>query len=212
MRKRRLKISRRDLQYLLAFAAIATIVASGVAYRTLSPPHSEQFYAMSILGSNGLAAHYYPGDNPNIMTGQNVSWTLGIYNHMGALEYVVVRVKLLNSTLQGPDEQLGSPSPIPPLFEFTRVLLDNETWSVPFIWRIMNLTQLGENLLITRLSINELALSGRLASAVSGLNYRFVLELWFYDETTNDLAFSWRTQNFQHSVWTQIWFNATTTK
>lgn len=182
-----------------------------MAYTVLRPPPSEQFYAMYILGSNGLAEHYYPNDNPNLKIGEPINWTIGIYNHMGSLRYVVVRVKLLNSTLPSPDELTGVPSSVAPLLEYARVLVDNETWSIPFVWRIMSVSQnLGE-LMITGMSINQTTISGNLIRAVSGHNYRLVFELWFYDKSTNDLAFSWRTQNTQHSVWTQIWFNATAT-
>ena len=209
MRTGRLKINKRDFHYLLAFALATIVVSSGAAYVLLNPPLPEQFYAMYILGSNGLAEHYYPNDNPNVAVGQPVNWTIGVYNHMGSLQYVVVRVKLLNSTQQSPDELTGTPSSVPTLFEFTRILADNETWSIPFVWEILNANLNSGQLVITRISINQNAISGNLVKAVSGNNYRFVFELWFYDRPTNDLAFSWHTQNTQHSVWTQVWFNAT---
>jgi len=211
LRRRKKWISSRDLRYTLIFAAIATIVTSGVAYRTLYPPPSEQFFAMWILGSHGLAENYYPDDNPNLMVGSQMNWTLGVYNHMGSIEYVVIRVKILNATLPSPDDLTGKPSPIPPILEFTRVLLDNETWSLPFPWKILNVTQTAKGFVLTGLLIDQKPFSGELAMAVSGFNYRFIFELWFYDQETKDLAFSWRTNNLQHSVWTQIWFNATTT-
>jgi hypothetical protein len=211
LRRKKLKISAQDFRYLLAFAVIATIVTSGVAYGVLNPPPSEQFYAMYILGSTGLAEHYYPNDNSNLTVGQPVNWTIGVYNHMGSLEYVVVRVKLLNATLQSPDELRGIPSPVSPLFEFARVLVNNESWTTPFVWELLGLRSRAGRLLITGISINQAAFTGDLAEAMSGINYRLVFELWFYDMETNGLVFSWRAQSAQHSVWTQIWFNATST-
>jgi hypothetical protein len=211
LRRRKLKISAQDFRYLLAFTVITTIVASGVAYAVLRPPPSEQFYAMYILGSNGLAEHYYPNDNPDLAVGVPVNWTIGIYNHMGSLEYVVVRVKLLNSTLASPDELTGTPSSVVPLFEFVRVLVNNETWSIPFVWRLLSLSSSSGGVQITGISINHVAFTGNLARAISGVNYRFIFELWFYGKATNDLVFSWQAQNVQHSVWTQIWFNVTST-
>jgi hypothetical protein len=211
LRRRKLRISEQDFRYLLAFSFIVTIVASGDAYVLLNPPPSEQFYAMYVLGSNGLAEHYYPNDNPDLTIGEPVNWTIGIYNHMGSLQYVVVRVKLLNSTLPSPNELTGTPSSVTPVFEFTRVLVDNETWSIPFVWRVLAVSPTPEEVLIARISINRIVLSGTLARATRGNNYRFVFELWFFDRLANDLVFSWRTQNAQHSVWTQIWFNVTGT-
>jgi len=205
------RISAQDTKYVLVFAAIATMVASGAAYTLLSPPSSEQFYAMYILGSTGLAEHYYPNDNPNLPISHEVNWTLGVYNHMGSLEYVIVRVKLLNSTITSPDELTGTPSPVQEIFEFSRILVDNETWSIPFVWEILNLTRQGSSLQITEMAINQTLVSGVLGSAISGINFRLVFELWFYEPNANSLTFSWISGGTSHSVWTQIWFNATST-
>ena len=209
--KRKLKISTQDLRYVLVFALIATIVTSGVAYRTLNSGPAEQFFAMWILGSSGLAENYYPNNNSTLVQGKQLNWTLGVYNHMGDLEYVVVRVKLLNSTLASPNELTGTPSPVDEIFEFSRILVDNETWSIPFVWRILNITQQGQSLLVTGLSINQTSLIGNLGSATSGVNFRLVFELWSYDVNSSNSTFSWNAQGTTHSVWTQIWFNATTT-
>jgi len=187
-------------------------VTSGVAYSVLNPPATEQFFAMWILGSGGLAEHYYPNDDPNLAIGSQVNWTLGVYNHMGGLQYVVLKVKLLNSTLKSPDELTNLPSDAHAVFEFSRVLLDNETWTVPFLWKILQANQIAGSLMLTRISLNGNTLTGQLVEADSGYNFRFVFELWSYDEAANDLVFSWRTSSGQRSVWTQIWFNVTATQ
>lgn len=205
-----MKIDSRDFQYVAVFAVMVTLVTSSIAYRTLSPPPSEQFLAMWVLGTKGLTEHYYPRDDPNLKMGEEVNWTLGIHNHMGSIQYVVVRVKLLNSTSPSPDDLTNKPSPVTPLLESTRVLLDNETWAIPFRWKITDVALKNEKLTLKEILINETPFRHELVTAVSGINYRFVFELWSYDQATNDLAFSWRTDNVQHSVWTQIWFNATT--
>lgn len=209
--KRRLKLSSRDLQYVVAFALVATLVASVVAYTSLFPSPNEQFFATWILGSNGLAENYFPNNNSTLTAGELINWTLGVYNHMNGLEYVVLRVKMLNSTLSSPDELTGTPSPVSAIFEFSRILVDNETWSIPFTWRIVSLAKQSQSLLITGLSVNETLLTGNLASAISGMNFRFVFELWFYDVSTSMLSFAWTAGGATHSVWTQIWFNATMT-
>lgn len=211
MLKRRLKVSPKDLQCLLVFALITTVATSSVAYTTLFPRPGEQFFAMWVLGSRGFAQDYYPNDNSTLAAGELVDWTLGVYNHMNQLEYIVIRVKLLNSTSVSPDELTGTPSPVPEVFEVSRILLANETWSIPFAWRIMNLTLRDQSLLISGLSLNGTLLSGSLGSAISGINFRLVFELWFYDQNSNALTFTWNANGVNHSVWTQIWFNATMT-
>ncbi len=109
---KRLKISSKDLRYLLAFFVIVTVIVSTLAYVELTPPYTDQFFSMWILGSNGLTENYFPNNNPNLILGEQVNWTLGVYNHMSALEYVVVRVKLLNSTQTAPNELTGVASPV----------------------------------------------------------------------------------------------------
>ena len=197
----------RESKYILLFALLATITTSSVTYVTLNPPAPERFFATWIVGANGLAEDYFPNDNPNIAVGEQVNWTLGVYNAMSTLEYVVVRVKLLNSTIASPNETAGNPSPVPSLFEFTRVLLPNETWTFPFVWSMLNVTQRGKLTMIGKLSINGNTVNGALTEALLGMNFRFVFELWFYDENLNQFAFSWTTGNTRESAWTQVWFN-----
>jgi uncharacterized membrane protein len=187
-----------------------TIVTTGAAYETLHPTLNEQFFAMWILGSKGLTSNYYPNDNANISMGEPVNWTLGVYNHMGGLEYVIVRVKLINSTLPAPNGFNGTASPVPELLEFRRMIIDNDTWSIPFVWKLSNLTRQGPSVIINGLSVNQTALNGFLGSATYGRNFRLVFELWFYDET-GEPSFSWSSGGTLRSVWTQIWFNATLT-
>ena len=184
-------------------------MASTVSYIYLNPQPEEPYFAGWILGSEGTAQHYFPNDNPSIVLREEVSWTLGVSNHMGSLQYVVLRVKLLNSTMTSPNATLGQPSPAPTIVEFARILLDNETWSIPFVWEILNYTYIpnDEGLRITDLSINQNLFTGQFASTASGQNLRFVFEVWYYDTTNDDLAFAWQTQGVVQAVWTQIWFN-----
>jgi hypothetical protein len=206
-----LKISSRDMRYLAAFVIIATLVTSFAAYLSFNPPRTEEFYAMWILGSDGLTENYYPDQNPNLKVDQTLNWTIDIYNHMGSLQYVVLRVKLMNSTLPSPDDSTGQPSPVPSIVDFRRVLVDNETWTVPFTWRILKLDHGTSVVTITELSLNQNLISGQLAVARSGFNFRFVFELWHYDLASEKLVFPWTTAGATQAAWTEIWFNATAT-
>jgi len=204
------RINTRDRKYIIAFALAMTIIYPGAAYRALYPPQDEQYFAMWILGPDGFAQHYFPHDDSNIRINEPLNWTIGVQNQMGNLEYVVVEVKLLNSTLHGPASSIGSPSSVQPILEFTRVLVQNETWSMQFEWMVVNATERNGSVSITGISINGDHLGGPFASALSGYNFRFVFELWFYDVPSNELVFSQPTTIGPRSVWTQIWFNATT--
>jgi hypothetical protein len=186
-----------------------TILYSGIAFAVLTPPRPAPYFATGILGRNGMVSDYYPNGNPNLGIGEEIRWTLEVYNHMGSLQYVVLRVKLINSTITAPNSTTGVPSPTAPMLEFARVLLDNETWTIPFTWKILNLDQADNSIRITQLSLNNSTLTGNLSSAVRGLNFRFVFEIWHYDETISGLTFSWTSLGNIDSAWTQIWFNAT---
>jgi len=200
---------KKNSKYVILFAFVATIIVSSGTYVILNPVPPDRFFAVWLLGSNGLAESYYPRGNPNIGIGEDVNWTLGVYNHTPTLEYVILKVKLINATTSSPNETTGAPTPVSPLSDFTRILLPNETWSIPFEWTIMNTTRTNSVVTITRLSINHNTVTGDLAEATSGYNFRFVFELWFFDENTNQVSFSWMSGNIQESAWTQIWFNAT---
>ena len=165
---------------------------------------------MWILDSQGRMEHYYPHENPSVAIGERVSWTLAVYNHIGLVEFIVLRVKLANSTLSGPDTLSGEPNTAPTLFEFSRVLLNNETWSIPFTWEISNIDTTGQSWAITGLVVENSTLTGELARATSGFRFRFVFEVWYYDERLDGLVFSNGVGGPQ-PVWTQIWFNATAT-
>jgi len=207
----RLGMSTKDLRYVFAFFIIITIFVSASVYVELGPAPTDHFFSMWVLGSGGLTESYFPNNNPNLILGETVNWTLGVYNHMSQLEYVVVRVKLLNATDIAPNEQTGVPSPTTAVFEFARVLSSNETWSIPFVWSIWNETHFQGNLLITGLKVNETVITGTIAEAPSGLNFRMVFELWAYDQGSNSLVFSRTKASSPYSVWTQLWFNATAT-
>lgn len=206
---KRPRISSKDLKSLVAFFVIVTVTVSALAYVELTTPYTDQFFSMWIVGSNGLTENYFPNNNPNIIPTEQVNWTLGVYNHMSSLEYVVVEVKLLNATETAPNEQTGVPSPVPEIFEFARVLVSNETWTIPFPWAIVNAVSVNGAVQINGLSINGTMITGSLARAAGGLDFRFVFELWFYDQAADNLAFSWSTPTSTYSVWTQLWFNAT---
>ena len=186
----------------LVLAACAPVAVA------LLPSREEPFFALAILGEEGMAELYYPGDDPRIEVGEEVRWTIYLYNHMGGAQYAAVRVKLLNSTVLAPNSTSCNPSPAPVVYEIRRVLLDNETWLYPFSWTIKDVEPVSDFLEITQLSINGASVGTR-AIAEGGFNYRFIIELWVFDEDFHDFRFSWRYRDELHCAWNQVWFNAT---
>jgi len=202
-----MRIKPRDLRYLLVVVVISTVVSSGFAFRSLNPSPGEPFFAIWVLGRDGLLEDYFPQNDSNLTIAENVTWAIGVYNHMGALEYVSLQVKLLNSTMIGPSDTSASTAPA--IIEFDRVLTENETWTMPFVWEISSMNMTRGTAEVTGIVVNGNALSGNLAQAVNGYNLRLVFEVWYFDEASNGLAFSWESSAGMRTSWVQVWFNAT---
>ena len=168
----------------------------------------EPFFALAVLGEEGMADRYYPGDDPNIGVGDEIRWNLYVYNHVGEVEYVAVRLKLLNSTMSAPDSISCSPSPAPVVYEVRRVMLDNETWFYPISWSIGEVGLDGDFTVVEQLSVNDRDIETDVV-ARDGYNFRIVLELWIYSESLNDFQFGWSYDHDMGCAWNQLWFNAT---
>ena len=190
----------------------ATIIFSMLAYVSVTPRPKEQFFQFYVLGETRMAERYYPDNNPDIPVGRLVKWYLGATNFMGSVQYVVIKVKLGNSTIRAPDDINYTPSAAPVLHEFGRVLMDNETWEFPFAWIIGEVIEIGDMTCATVLVINVKdgaeVRSGQV-SALNGHNFRIIFELWTLDPLTEDLVFGWRAGGERRVAWLQVWFNAT---
>ena len=190
----------------------ATIIFSMLAYVAVTPRPKEQFFQIYVLGETRMAERYYPDNNPNIPVGQLVQWYLGTTNFMGSVQYLVIKVKLGNSTIKAPDDINYIPSPAPVLLEFRKVLMDNETWEFPFAWIIGEISEDGDMAYATVLVINVkngVEVQAGRVSALNGQNFRIIFELWTLDPATEELIFGWRAGGEQKAAWLQVWFNAT---
>lgn len=198
-----------DWHLVFVSVCLVLILAACVPVVMAILPRSEEpFLALAVLGEEGMAEHYYPGDDAQIEVGEEVHWTVYLYNHMGETTYVAVRVKLLNSTIIAPNSTSCSPSPAPVVYEVRRVLMDNETWLHPFSWSILSVEQVGEFVDVRSLFVNGGTVDTHVV-ALHGFNYRLVLELWVYDEGLKDFRFGWSCGKESHCAWNQLWFNAT---
>jgi hypothetical protein len=187
---------------------ILVVVASIPLITAYLPSTEEPFFALALLGEEGMAEHYYPQDNPNLIVGEEVHWTIYLYNHVGEVQYVAVQVKLLNSSMPAPNSTSCTPSPAPVVYEVRRVMLDNETWLHPLIWSIEEISSFEDFVEIERLSMNDGSFETDVF-AEKGINYRFVFELWVYDESLSEFQFGWSYGYELRSAWNQIWFNST---
>lgn len=197
-----------DKKRALVVFVSAFMIFAMLAYVAVTPWPKEKFFQLYALGETRMAERYYPNNDPNIPTDTPIQWYLGTNNFMGSTQLAIVRAKLGNQTLASPNETEATPTPLPTLIEFRRVLQDNETWEFPFVWKITNTTNVG-NLTYLTLNINGIETYVEDVGAKDGYNYRLIFELWTLDTESNDIIFGWKASNERRAAWLQLWFNAT---
>ena len=195
------------LVFISACLVLVLLICTPFVIETLKV-RQEQCFMLAILGEEGKAEQYYPSDDPEISMGETVHWTMYLHNQMGEVQYVAVKVKLLNSTMKNPDYTSYNPSPEPAVYEIRHVLMNNETWLYPLNWNLINAELNFVKTSIKSMMINEDPLQINVES-INGYNFRIVLELWVYDETSNQFNYGWIEQQGLQTAWNQIWFNVT---
>jgi len=196
---------------LLSILAACLMIYSTIAYVLVNPMPKEQFFQLYVLGSKHMIGDYYPSNTTTITPNTNVSWYIGVTNFMGSIQYVLIKAKLCNLTIQPPNQTLATPSPAPEIATFKRVLLDNETWEFPFTWSIKSVEKRGESVYLN-LEINGVEIGVVNVAAVKGSNFRIIFELWTYDFDSGEFIFGWKTKDERRAAWVQLWFNTTLTK
>ena len=197
-----------DRKNFLTIFIISILIYSTIAYASTTPRNPEKFFQLYVLGETRMAEHYYPNDNTTIPTGTSVKWYLGTINSMDSTQLTIIRAKLGNQTLTLPNETEATPAPLPIFIEFRKVLQNNETWEIPFIWKITNITDVS-NLSYLTLNINGIDTHIGDVGAQDGYNYRIIFELWTLDTESSDIIFGWKANNERRVAWLQLWFNAT---
>lgn len=193
---------------IVVFIALIVITESAAIVAT-TPRPEERFFQLYVLGSNRLAADYYPQNNPNLHPASPVSWYVGVTNSMGNVQLVEIRLKLGNETTTPPNDTRNTPSSAPELIAFDRFLMNNETWEFPFVWSIINANATDGFTRIFRAIINNDTYEISNWSATNGYNFRVILELWVWQANTDAFEYGWSSNGERRTAWLQIWFNMT---
>lgn len=184
------------------------MIAIGLNFLWMYPPkRGESFLALALLGEGEMAEQYYPDDDPGIEMGDELHWTVYIYNHMAEAKYIALRVKLLNSTISPPNSTSCTPAPVPVIYEVRQVIMNNETWLHPINWSLNEVRREGNATIIESLMVNENKIIANLQDS-SGGSFRMILELWVYDESSEDFLFGWKASEESRCAWNQMWFQA----
>lgn len=177
-----------------------------VTYAILEPRPREEFLTINTLGSDMTAGNYYPEGNPIIGENDQMTWYVKVYNNMESSEYLATRIKLLNATQISPDVRLHSPSPENYLYEEKSLVASGSTWTFQLVWSMTDIERSQGHLTIKAVQINGIDIDGLDIYNVRDDDFRVVLELWKYDEESEEFVFEWSTSNSESkSAWNQIW-------
>jgi hypothetical protein len=169
------------------------------------PKYEERFFELGLLGKDKKAEGYYPNDNSTLEVGSPILWYIYVHNHMGSVQDVSVRVKLLNSTMETPNDREHKPSPYPFFIEFPLSLSTDETMLVPFSWSILEAVSRNDSIVIKRLIVNNQTVEVDVPT-FSDNSFRMVFELWVYDLSSHEYKFEWKYERQFYSASTYIWF------
>lgn len=169
------------------------------------PRYEERFFELGLLGRNKMAEDYYPNGNSTLEVGSEVRWFVYIHNHMRSVQDVLVRVKLLNSTMPIPDDRGHIPSMEPYFFELLVSLDIDETKEIPFPWSIDKAHNTNDTVTVNRLLIYEETVDVDV-STTSDIRFRMVFELWVLDESSGQYLFGWDSGKEFRSASLYMWF------
>lgn len=179
--------------YKLIFIAVGLIgvllIATPAIANAIHLPGGEQFSELYLLGPDQIAANY----PSNIAVGQNYSVYVGVGNQLGSSAYYVLYVKLGNETDSLPNDTLGTPSSLPPLYEYRFSIQNNMNLESLMNFSVSNASISGSNSRINALLINGVAFNvdkpAMWDSNSTTFTYRLLFELWTYSPQSNLIQF-----------------------
>jgi hypothetical protein len=203
-------LSRQNFKGFLAVFITLLIIFATIAYLSTATIPREQFFQFYVLGANGQTKNYFPDSSGNLPLNTSVRWYLGTINNMLSPQMVVLKIKLGNLTALSPTDVPPTPANLPIIAEYKRILIHNETWTLPVDWKVTEIRNINSSVYLT-LQFGNGTVSVGDVSATNGTFFRIILELWTLDGRSGDYMFGWRTGDVQKVAWLQLWFNVTDT-
>ena len=200
-----LSLQRHKVVFSIVVFFLALIITVALIY-SFWPKDSEQFIELGLLGSDKTADGYYPNDNPTLNTGSQLNWYIYLHNHTTNSQSIIIRVKLLNSTMQAPNDTENEPSPFASVVELPLFLPVDNTQLIPFSWSILDTISQNNSVVITSLMVNGQTFNVDVP-ALSNSSFNMVFELWVYDQASHEYMFGWESGKEFFSASVNIGFN-----
>jgi hypothetical protein len=199
-------LARREFEVpLIIGIVVVVLILTVTVVSSYWPKYEERFFEFALLGSEKKAENYFPNQNSTIEKQTPLLWHIFLHNHMGSEQTVIVRVKLLNSTMTMPNDLNHSPSPHLPFLEFSTVLTIDDTIQLPFSWSILEAVPSNGSIVMT---VNNEIIVGDVSSFVDN-QLRMVFELWVYNPLTEQYEFGWDSGKGYYSTSVYMWFTIT---
>ena len=161
----------------------------------------ERFSELWVLGS-GHMAEDYPF---NVRADLSYLVYVGVGIHMGSSMYYNVIVKFRNQSEPLPNATAGTPSLLPPLYEYRVFLEDGETWEASVTFSFSGVSFFDNRSLVEVFKVNELAFSvDKVAlwdAENDGYYYQVFIELWIYNVESDSFQY--------HNRFVGFWLNMT---
>ena len=162
------------------------------------PTQEEWFFELGLLGKDKTADAYFTDDHSVVDVERVNSWFIYVHNHIGAVAVVDMRIKLLNSTMDLPNDREHQPSLAASFVEFPLSLSVNETVFVPFSWSITVAETQNGSTVIKRLLVNEQPVDVEVLDVNS--SFLVVFELWVQDSNSGKYMFGWESRGALYSA------------
>ncbi len=125
---------------------------------------------------------------------------------MGAAYSVELRIKLLNSTMDVPNDQIHKPShAVQTVAEFPFNLFDNKTTFVPLIWSVNGAKSENGSAIIKSLKINNHPVE--ITVSDSAFSFKLIIELWVQNPNSGNFEFGWASKEGFSSASIYMSFN-----
>jgi hypothetical protein len=175
---------------LLIIVLIIFFLLSTLIIIVFWPRYELEFIELGLLGKDKQATDYFFSDTSTVPLNIPIDWNIYIHNHMVNSQDIIIKIKLLNSTMQTPNNQKQIPSPYDSITDLPIFLKSNETLIVPISWSIDDLVFDSGLIILTRLIINDQKIPVNI-STLSDSFFRMVFELWVFNQSLNEYQFGW---------------------
>ncbi len=178
---------------IVAFTFVLFLILTGVFLSAFWPRYEERFFELGILGKDKMAKDYYLNNNYSLILGSQVDWYIYVHNHIDSAQNIVVKVKLVNSTNDLPNDLDNQPCPFDSIAEFPLSMSVNDSLIVPFSWIIVEAISQKNSTIIKQLIVNDQTVELNI-SDFSESFFRMVFELWVYNESLQTYEFGWESE------------------